>query len=230
MRPVVRDNLAETYGRSLQRGLQQVLTLETEAVRDILDAPNNDYLELERFYDEPMLQHLRGRVRPVQWGFGIDTIKATAVETNLEIDPSDPVLATFIAKYADDFSFRYRMSHFRQLRSLIESPEEIEARLDSWLDREAKGIAVNEKVRQNNSIFKEAVFGQGKSVKWAIRGPSSCLYCKRLNGRRISKGGAFINKMGSLDPKIGDKKPLIFYQGLGNPPAHPHCDCFLNMG
>lgn len=207
--PRKRDDISTTYFRILLRGISAVIHTEVVKLRE------TDFA-LEEVYGAWILKPLR-RVNSIQWQFGHDIIEATSLEVGIDFDPER--LAGFRQSYIETFNLRYISSHQGQL-SALPSRAEIEARLDKWLlgDQEAIRKATDERVRLNNSQFRECVFSRDMSVYWRTRG-DSCDLCNSLSGKTIGKSDPwFVPKMGKVHGAKGGE--LTSFQGCGHPPLH----------
>ncbi len=220
MPPRQRDDISNSYFRSLLRGLSAVVDGEVARLRRV------DF-ELPEVYPVWALTALRQRVNPILWSFQGDIITATSLEkgTDFDIEP----LAGFRKKYIDDFDLRYVSSHQRQLSSLPSKMAMVE-RVDDWMtdNKEALKKAYDEKVRCGSAIFREAIFSHDRAVTWHVRGPRSCSYCRQLNGRKIWRRDPWFLRPGdAVDSGEKDAPPMRSYSGCGHCPLHQKCDCYI---
>ncbi|MBA7496577.1 hypothetical protein ES702_07186 [subsurface metagenome] len=221
--PAGRDVFAKIYEPKLKTGMQKVVVDEVKALKSAIDKG----LLLRPIYLEQVPWDIKRFIRPTQWGYSSDVVKATSVEVGIDVNIEQPILAQFTEDYIGIYSKRYISSHLGQLNSM-DNMEDVKERLDQWLETTATKRSRDESVRQNQAVFQCAVFSVGYSTTWRLRGKSSCPYCRSLAGKRIWKGGEFIPKMGEIIPTDPDKPPMKVYVALHHCPAHLGCDCFLS--
>lgn len=216
--PTIRDSFARTYRPILERGLQRVISEEVKAIKQAIEAESR--AGFGDVYNELVPRLLRSRVRPVQFSYGKDLVRATSKETSIDFDPEDGALVMFTMAYSNVFSKRYIGSHAGQLHAL-KTMDEVQQRLDEWTLKEAGKRGRNEITRQSQATFRQCLFSRNLSIVWRTRG-KSCDYCNQLDGTTISKKNPFfVPKMGVVDPGVEGKKPMTVYRGCGHPPLHP---------
>jgi hypothetical protein len=151
---------------------------------------------------------------------------ATITEIGTDIDNAE--IDDFINKYIDTYAQRYILSSKGQLAALDrdETDEEINQRADEWHEKRAKKDANNETTRSSNAVYQAVAFAAGMTTVWRIRGAKTCLYCKSLDGKRVSRGQSYVKDGQSLNPE-GVEAPMKIRGMKAHPPLHKGCDCYL---
>jgi hypothetical protein len=64
-------------------------------------------------------------------------------------------------------------------------------------------------------------------LRWSARG-ESCPLCKKLDGRRIPIGGAFLDEGSTVEADGVDPLPVV--RKIKHGPLHNGCDCVVVRG
>lgn len=109
----------------------------------------------------------------------------------------------------------------------IDSVDDIEARLSEWEESRARKMADKEIVRADNSlawgtaVAAAAITGLTAFKKWRAE-PGACKFCKKLNGKTLSKGEVFSRGGDSITV---NGESLETYKAIKYPGAHRGCKC-----
>ena len=145
-------------------------------------------------------------------------------------------------RFVDDYSDSYAKKHVGQSTAQIEqiireTPAEelavaLGTRFDEWEERRPDKIGARNAVQAGAAFASEtwALLGVPFLV-WRTVGPS-CPLCRKMEGRRITIGGAFLEKGDTVDPEDdGVTAVLQAKRTIPHPPLHGDgCDCMVVAG
>ena len=204
----------ETDG--LKKGIKRSVR-EKESIDDLKDWLHNYY--------ESFSKYLRKQLQPVFQVFA----EAVHVEASGEVGIEPEMTLEFkqwIRKYIDQYIVRHTDSSIGQVVELAEEDLDlVEERMDEWTEKRPEKIATNETHRLASGMALVVFFSVGKKGKWRIRGPSTCPWCKRLEGKTVKRGEHFADEGTKIHVK--GQKPMKINSRKGHPPLHRKCDCFI---
>ena len=225
-----RDRISRRFRPLIVTAAQSVVNREAKAIRNQLKklramrAENFDLEDwLDEFYEELGL-YIKQKVGPVFDSFARAILDTAIADIGEDIDRED--FDAFVDNYISIYSLRHVSSSVGQIKSL-KDPEEIEVRLDEWVEKRSNKIANNETVRLSNASFQTAAFIAGFSTVFLTRGVKTCPYCQSLEGRVVSKGQSLLEDGTEIAPK--GKEPMKIFGTKYHPPIHQGCDCYLGI-
>ena len=226
-----RDRIAKRYHSLIKNAVQTIVNKETKAVKAQITkrnkrAENQSFADwIDSFYDD-FDQYVKRQAGPVLRSYMESVRDVTITEIDKDVDNAE--IDDFINKYIDTYAQRYILSSKGQLAAIDrdETDEEINQRADEWHEKRAGKDANNETTRSSNAIYQAIAFAAGLSTVWRIRGAKTCLYCKSLEGKRVSKGQSYVKDGQSLNPE-GVEAPMKIRGMKAHPPLHKGCDCYL---
>jgi len=230
---LVRDRIAKQYYPLFQRAAQDIVNKEGLAVKKQINKQRKQRADgnmkdwLDDFYRK-LPADIRAKLGPVIRSFSEAIQAAAADEIGIDAEITED-LEKFINDFTERYAERHVESSLGQLTALLEdSLDAIEERVDEWSEKRADKIATNEITRSSNAVYQAVAFGVGLSTIWRIRGATTCLYCKELNGRKVSNGQSFVKDGDELNPDGADGAMKI--RGMKtHPPLHAFCDCYLGI-
>lgn len=158
-----------------------------------------------------------------------------ALELDQDGDLAEQV-ENFTQAYALEFGSREAARNLASLLGLVRQVltpdallEEIEGRLDEWVETKPEAIGHEESVRENNAVAVAlyGVLGVRKLTSVAT-GESSCPYCRALDGKTIGIDEYFLEP-GEFKPE-GAEAPLTVSAQKRHSPFHGGCDCVVVAG
>lgn len=227
---VARDRLSKRFRPLIQEAAQVVVNKETLAVKKKIKKLRSMRAEqdlvkwLDDFYQE-MGEYTRQKMAPVFDSFARAILDVTLVEIGTDIDMVE--FDEFLVDYINVYVTRHISSSVGQIKAL-ETFDDIEQRLDEWVEKRSDKIANNETVRLSNASFQTAAFIAGLSTVFTNRGASTCPWCKELNGKVISRGQSLLADGDEISPK--GHEPMKINGKKMHPPIHRGCDCYLRIG
>jgi len=232
---ITRDRIAKNFRPLLREAAQQVVNRETKAVkfqvqklRDQRAKPDLDKW-MEEYYQE-LADYIRTKLGPTMRSFAQAVIDATVDELGgKDFDMAEVEL--FIEDYINVYVLKHISSSQGQIRSLAESEEaldEIDKRMDEWYEKRADKITNNETVGLSNGVFQAVVFVAGYITIFRNRGPSTCPYCKSLEGMHVGRGQTLVDDGDEIQPK--GQEPMRIRGSKAHPPIHQGCDCYMAIG
>ena len=238
---VSRQKLAHSFRRLFADAGARIVKREVNDLRRALkklmrqrDAQQfKDWLE-EYYREHP--EFIAQQMLPVLMSYAEAVGAAVADEIGTEAKMT-PELEEFIKAYEQTFATRYVISSKRQLLQLLREAQDaaedpvpvIEERLDGWVESRPQKIAMRESNQANNAVALAIYASAGILRKRWVAIGKSCPYCMSLNGKTISIASDFIQAGEEFKP-AGADVPLIPRSRVGNPPAHPGCDCYIVSG
>jgi HK97 family phage portal protein len=229
---ITRDRIAKNFRPLILESAQQVVNRETRAIkaqvqnlRKLREKPDLDAW-MEEYY-QGLAEYIRKKLGPTMRSFAQAIIDATVYELGgKEFDPAEVDL--FIEDYINVYVTRHIASSQGQIKALNDL-DEIDARMDEWQEKRADKIANNETVRLSNGAFQAVVFAAGFVTVFRIRGPSTCPYCRSLEGMRVSAGQYLVEDGDELLPS-NQQEPMKINGSKAHPPIHQGCDCYMAIG
>jgi len=180
----------------------------------------------EQFYAEQMAGYILQEAKPLFRAFAEAVWDVSVKEIGVD-SLTQAEFERFVEEYTDIYVGRHIKSSKGQIRSLQAAIDDIEQRMDEWIEKRPEKISTNETTRLSNAIAVAVYFAAGLSVVWQIRGPKTCPYCKSLAGKRISRGEAFVDDGDLIKVEQDGKWQTMKINGLKqNPPLHQGCDCY----
>jgi HK97 family phage portal protein len=174
--------------------------------------------------------YARAQIMPI-----IESIaQEIAVEVGEELDADPEATAAermrFVDGYASSFAVGEVANSRGQIRALVrdtprsEVVQVVTQRLDEWDETRPGKIAEREVVESTSALASAAYFAAGvMTLVWVAAGTESCEICRSMNGRTVSKGGAFIRAGESIAD--GGESIITFSRNVRHPPAHNGCVC-----
>lgn len=226
----MRDRLARAYRPLIMDAAKAVVSRETKAIKDrIANRAKGSDKEIMTDYLNDFYKkypaYITKRLGPVLRSYLLVVAEEAFAEIGNKVENLDKEINEYIERY----SVRHSESSLNQMIALLEGRiEDLETRADEWMEKRPDKIVDDEVVRASSAAYSWVVFGAGLSLVWRIRGAKTCPYCKELNGKKISKGGAFVSAGDELDPNGGDG-PMRFFGTKRHPPLHQKCDCYASI-
>jgi hypothetical protein len=225
-----RDRIANRYRPLIAQAAQAIVDIEAAAVRGFVKKVlgNRDEVDevaewLEQFYAD-IPDKAKEQLGPIFRAFADNLLEAFESEFDETLDVSE-----FVDNYIDTYGARHSSDGERQLLALLRGDiEDLEARVDEWVDTRADKIAESETVRLDSALYNAAAFSIGFTVFWRTR-TGSCPLCNQLEGRQISSGQRFLQEGETVDPQDGKTAPLRSRTNISNPPLHRGCKCYTSV-
>jgi hypothetical protein len=138
-----------------------------------------------------------------------------------EVNIQEPSIDNFVAAYQDSFASAYSFNSKGQLEAIVRDSvaagtdplENINIRLDEWVEKRPGKIALNETVRLASAVAKTVFVSAGiTKLVWSAQGSNSCPFCQELDGQVMGIEKEF--SVEGLDSK-------------GHPPIHEGCECSI---
>lgn len=231
-----RDRVAEQFKPLIKIAATEIINKEARAVAKAVTR-NIDLKQtrslftdwLNDFYNG-LPEYIRSKLAPVFEAFTESVHAAAAAEIGYEPDMT-PELRQWVVNYTERYIKRHIDSSMGQIMSLAEeSMESVEQRMHEWQEKRPDKISTNESVRMAQGVALTTWFSVGFGATWAIRGPSTCPYCKALDGRTIRDGDAFVHDGTSWEPSGANNGPMKINGMKQHPPLHQGCDCLIIPG
>jgi hypothetical protein len=174
-----------------------------------------------------------GQMRPLARSYARPVARAAGDEVGQVIEPDR--LVGFVDAYLDTHAARHSAIQAARIRAILEAhagDEEralqgIEAELDHWRNGErAEAIAGEEVARFDSAVAVMVYVAAGVVAKRWVNLGESCPYCRALNGRVVGVEMPFLSANEAFQPDGADHA-LINSHGVGHPPVHQGCDCFI---
>lgn len=205
--------------------------ISREAKKQLRNITNLE-IWLDEYYRDKHPPFVRAQMLPVFTSLATAIQAAAAEEVGQEAEVSAEQ-ERFVSDYTDTFIARYiKASNANIKKTLRVATEEehdhleaLDEMFDRWEETRPGKIAMRENIQLAGAIAALTFAGAGYRLMWGAVG-KSCPYCEALDGTIISYGGAFLDKGDSFQPD-GVDAPLTTSSRIGNPPAHPGCDCTL---
>jgi len=149
--------------------------------------------------------------------------KSVQRETGKKVQTS--ALAEFVTAYLSNLAAAWVSSSQGQLEALLRDEAEpidaVTGRIDEWEEKRAGKTGGGQSVDSINAstVATYAVAGIAAQL-WASRG-KSCKFCRRMHGRRVAVGAAFIQD-GLIE---AGGETLRVYGTRKHPGLHGGCDC-----
>ena len=230
---VIRDRIAKRYYPLVKNAAGMVVNREGLAVKKQIEKQRKERAEssmaawLDDFYRD-LPDYIARVIGPVFESFALAIGEAAADEMGIDYDEDQMI--RFARDYIDVYAKRHTSASHGQLVALLDAGlDEVEARVNEWSETRPDKIAANEVVREGSAVFQAAAFVAGLATVWRIRGPSTCPYCRSLEGKRVASGEAFVADGAEIDP-AGGTGPMKIYGLKAHPPLHQGCDCYLAGG
>lgn len=221
----------DAVGRIVRREVNDI----KRAIKKHLN--NRDSFDLgkwiDNFYRE-IPDYINRNMRSVISSYSEGVAAAAADEVGVKLDDYKDDLERFTREYVDVFTTRHIASAQGQLQELIKETEVeelaavLEERLDEWEEKTPEKVAAREVVDGRSAFATVIFFGAGYDLIWRAQG-DSCLYCKALDGKRIGRGGHFVEPDKEFEPEGADGSMKI--RGpKKHPQLHQGCDCIITAG
>jgi hypothetical protein len=189
---------------------------------------------LATFYED-MRVWLPDYFRPLLESYAEEIMAAIATELDGEPAPLDDNLRAWIEGYLTNLATVYTVGSEKQLRALLRDAEgdeaaeaEINTRLDGWQETQPGKTAFEQAFEAGNAL---SIYGYAAAgilfLRWSARG-ESCPLCKKLDGRRIPIGGAFLDEGSTVEADGVDPLPVV--RKIKHGPLHNGCDCVVVRG
>lgn len=199
------------------------------SVRDQADAVAVMRAWLEEFYRE-LQPKVPAYFQPVL----VASVKAAGKSVARELGakaPAQDTFSEFITAYLTNLATAWVLGSQGQLEALLAVEEgaldAVSQRVDEWEEKRPGKTGDQQAVDSINAatLASYAAAGVAATV-WASRG-KSCKFCRRMHGRRVAVGAAFIED-GIVES--GDGETLRVYGMKRHPQLHQACDCTLVAG
>jgi hypothetical protein len=221
-----RTRLREAYKPILRKTADRVVLADIREVRKLIArhltgrADKNGFLEELALHYQDFIAYMREQFGPVfdSIAAAIGPIAASEVGGKT---PEIPDLTTFKGSYLERFISRFIDSNQGQITAL-DTPEEIEERLDEWAASRADKVADRESVQYAEAIAKTVFVGLGiTKLVWRANA-SACPLCSELDGQVVGVDAWFVPSGGTVE---GGDKSLTSYGNVGHAPLHKGCVC-----
>lgn len=229
-----RDRIARAWGPVIRKTAQRIVNRESTAVKRATKKARNNRADadfekwLDTFYRD-MAVIIDNEMRPVLDGFMTQMRDMVAGEVGAgEITEE---FETFMAEYTDGYVRQYVDSSKGQLVEMVREKDldAVDERVDEWTEKRADKEEFKETNTVPNAVVYSVVGAMGLRMVWALRGPTSCPYCKSMEGKKVRAGGSFLDAGTNLDPD-GGTGPMLIKGTTRFPQLHSKCDCFLLPG
>ena len=231
-----RRKVAESYRESFKKIISTILNHDR---KDILKIANDNFQgrsiatfneDIDTYYRNRFPQ-VRKKYATVYIPFLNEIYPIAMEEINAEGEP-DALADQYTDEFIDNSSVAFLASSRGQIKQVArvalekqEDPvEAVEKRLDEWDEKRPDKIAHQETIDGECGGAQFIYFQNGFKTRWVTHG-ESCPYCKALDGRAISQGGAFLNAGQSFEPFGAENGPLNIRRTVRHPQAHAGCDC-----
>ena len=241
-----RQKIADATKPLFKDMAQRLLKREVKAVRRMMKKNLNDTLDADRelrgtdtlynalneFYFNEFAETAAEALLPVVRSYARQIFTQAAMEIGYPPEFTDE-LEDFIQGYVDKAASGHAKTSRQELQSLISNLEfselsnALELKLAEWLDKRAEKMAARQTTEGNGAFSKFAYVAGGIiSLRWVAVG-KNCPFCNRLNGRVVGTTSPFLEAGAALTT---DQGKLVPKRGVGHPPAHPGCNCFISPG
>jgi len=236
-----RDRLIKAYYDLFKTAAQRIVNKEALTAKRFAKSSTGKAFvaKTHEFYLNVMPGYIKKEIGPVISTFASEIGVESSKEVNTDFDQDDTEYNDFATGYLTRYIERHIESSVGQLEQIAteeraDEPEskpdtfvnDVEDRADEWSEKRPDKIARNETNQLANAAAQFIFFAAGYKAVWRIRGAKTCPYCRSLNGKKVSKGGAFLNPGDVLDPK-GGTGPMRFFGLKQHPPIHSGCDCYI---
>ena len=230
-RPLIR-NAAE---RLIKREVKTVRRMMKRQLRAAdgheLRGSDGLFAELEEFYHGPFTDTIAEALLPVMRSYARQIYTQASIEVGYPPEFTDE-LEEFIREYCATASRHHAMNSRQQLQSIISATNfdeiinELEIRLEEWLDNRAEKVARRNTTEGNGAFAKFAYVAAGVlTLRWVTTGSDTCPFCKKLSGAIVESKSNFVNAGQTVQSVVGD---LVPRRNIGHPPLHSGCDCFIS--
>jgi len=165
-------------------------------------------------------------------------MEQASIEVGADIADIAEDSKNWMLDYLDVYIKRHVGRSMGQIEGILENagvkiePEtvidNIDERMDEWMEKRPEKIAVEESVRAANAATQFVFWSAGFASVWRIRGAKTCPYCQELNGRAVKSGGMIFKGGEDFEPAGAKNGPMIIRGGLSHPPLHQGCDCYVS--
>ena len=236
-----RDRIAARYQPLLVDAMAAVVSREGTFIKAEISKHRKQRAgrSIQEFLDEfyrSLPDWIIQRVGPTMTSFAEAVQEAAAAEIGIDPGMTSEINAE-LRDYIRDFARQYSDGDRGQLLALLAEPEasldSLEQRLDEWHEGGPSGTTRAEKVGFDqsttipNMIAAATFFSAGYGARWQIRGPSTCPYCRALQGRVVARNQPFL-QAGEHQPE-GAESPMKV-RTTRYPALHAGCDCFIAWG
>lgn len=238
-----RRKIADATKPLIEDVAQRLLRREVKAVRRMmkkelagittgreLRGTDSLFTALEEFYDGDFRDVIRDALLPVMRSYGREIYTQAAIEVGFPPEFT-PELEEFVRGYVDVVVIQHASMSRQALQSIISATHftellnALELKLEEWLDKRAKKMAVRQTTEGNGAFSKFAyVAGGVAKLRWVTSGSATCPFCRKLNGRVVASFENFVNAGQALE---NEDQKLVPRGNIGHPPVHPGCDCFI---
>ena len=232
---MARDRIARRYSPLIMDAATAVVNRETKAIKSKVassratkrDADIDGMQSFLADFYEKFPEYINKKMSPVLRSYML----AIADEAVSEIGGDDVNIDAQVKEYLDRYTERHVQSSLGQMIALLESKDtdEIDQRADEWTEKRPEKITTDETVRASGAAFSFVVFGAGLSTVLRNRGPSTCPYCRSLEGKKVTQQKPLISAGEEIDPEGADG-PMKIYNTKYHPPIHQGCDCYVVAG
>ena len=225
-----RDRVSKRYYPLFRDAAQKIVNRESIAVKKEVgkQAKSRAKRDMKKWLDDfyrDMPDYVKDTIGPTFRSFAESIQEMAAGEIGADIGMTTE-LEEEIREYIDGFTAKYVGSSRGQLEALLDGElAELETRVDEWHEKRADKVALNETVSMANMVAASTFFSGGFRSVWAIRGPSTCPYCRSLEGRAVARGEAFVEA--GTDIEVEGKEPMRIYGLTKYPALHGGCDCYI---
>lgn len=189
---------------------------------------------LRKYYEEENIEWIRDYFSAAFDGLFSAISKHAAREVEYP-NPDGESVQTFKDRYKETHATRYAAESRGRLEADVRTADEknedftkaVEERLSHWEEERPEDIARDEVNRAANATAKAVWMASGiLSLVWNAYG-ESCPACRSLDGKVVSKTGAFV---GAGEKLQTDDQLLTVNTNITHPPLHRGCDCHLIPG
>lgn len=231
----LRDRIARQYRPLFFRAAQDIVNRESIAVKKEVkkQQKNRANGEMQKWLDDfyrSFPAYIQRKIGPVIRSFSEAIQAASAEEMGQDVGIDDD-LEQLIEEYTELYAERHSSSSLGQLTQQLETDlDALVVRVDEWEERRPDKIAENETVRNSSYIYQMVAFSAGLTTVLRNRGPKTCPFCRTLNGKKVSRGGAPLVKDGEeLEGKNTDQEPMLIRGNKFHTPIHQGCDCYMSI-
>lgn len=221
-----RDKISARYYSLILDAAERIILKEAKAIKKQV---KNRAGEFDKWFDEfykHMPAYIRKQMQGTMASFQESIMEQAASEVNIDLVDIEKEIKSWIDGYMDVYIKRHIGRSIGQVSAL--KIDDINDRMDNWLEKRPEKIAVEESVRASNAATQFIFWSTGFVSVWRIRGAQTCPYCQELNGRAVKSGEMIFGGGENFEPSGAKNGPMKINRGISHPPLHQGCDCYVS--
>lgn len=234
-----RRRILQSYLRLLTAAGGRIVRREVARLRELLGIlEEGDLVEFDRRVQalyENQEGYARDQMTPLFLAYSELVIAAASEEVGLTDDLTDSG-----ERLARSYASTFAGAHVRRSQGMLarfvaenQGPALVAgvvALLDSWVAERPRQIGDREAVSFGGAAARMVYDSAGVTTVWRATGTETCPFCKRLDGRVVGRGQAFMEPGDTVDPEDGETTPLVVSDRVSHPSLHSGCDCMVVAG